>query len=438
MWSEEEFTIFQMKLVELGQENFQLKEQIATVKKENADFDDLTAELQKLEQQRDESRERHQQSVAVLREEFTKLQKEQKEQDEEALKRANERVSELTRELAEVNQSIKSKEEEADALKIKIKKHDGELQQKTQYLHQLQHQEQMYRPMINFLRTSRSIPMYIEDLSVRNDMLREKKRVGQEKLDQMCKKLSDLQKLNTGIKDKAAAKNEEIKNNQSTAAATLQRKQMAEKEIDRTQKALDEANQRLSVAKEQTEEIISQRREMEAKAEAQGKEITDKITDYNERKKLLEQQIEEIKNSRNTEIEQYSEKISQLRKKLTYIKENDNDPDVPRVDTDLKKQIRNVKAQMADLETAIQKAERDKKELAIQISQKDFELQAISLKMPPTQKILEDPGFQTKQLLLQEMVLQNASLRKKFAEMTEKITSLKQENAEIRRQLGSI
>ena len=136
MWSEEEFTIFQMKLVELGQENFQLKEQIATVKKENADFDNLSAELQKLEQQRDESRERHEQSVAVLREEFTKLQKEQKEQEEEALKRANERVSELTRALAEVNQDIKTKEEAADVLKAKIKKHDGELQQKTQYLHQ--------------------------------------------------------------------------------------------------------------------------------------------------------------------------------------------------------------------------------------------------------------------------------------------------------------
>ena len=156
------------------------------------------------------------------------------------------------------------------------------------------------------------------------------------------------------------------------------------------------------------------------------------------KKKLLEQEIEDIKNSKNAEIEQYNEKISQLRKKLTYIKENDDDPDVPRVDTDLKKQISNVKAQMVDLEAAIQKAEKDKKELGVQISQKDFELQAITLKMPPTQKILEDPQFQTKQLLLQEMVLQNASLRQRFAEMTEKITSLKQENAEIRRQLGSI
>jgi predicted RNase H-like nuclease (RuvC/YqgF family) len=67
-----------------------------------------------------------------------------------------------------------------------------------------------------------------------------------------------------------------------------------------------------------------------------------------------------------------------------------------------------------------------------EIRDKDLEIQTLTLKMPPTPKILAMPEFQQKQLLLEELVLQNRELRNTFSEMTERIVQLKAENAQIR------
>jgi hypothetical protein len=70
-----------------------------------------------------------------------------------------------------------------------------------------------------------------------------------------------------------------------------------------------------------------------------------------------------------------------------------------------------------------------------EINDKNLEIQTLTLKMPPTPRILAMPEFQQKQLLLEELVLQNRELRNTFAEMTERIVHLKAENAEIRRKI---
>jgi hypothetical protein len=75
------------------------------------------------------------------------------------------------------------------------------------------------------------------------------------------------------------------------------------------------------------------------------------------------------------------------------------------------------------------------KRLEVQLQQKTWDLQTLTLKTQPTQTLLGNPEFQQKFVLLKELVLQNMELREEVTKMTERILLLKQENDEIRKRL---
>ena len=438
MVSEAEFEEFQANLEKLGQEIFERKETLKKLKKENEGFDALQQQLERLRSDREGMMTRHEQSLAVLREELEKKKREAEEQAEKNAKEQNDRMTEVNQEIATLQQEIKEKEAAVDRLRIKVRSHDSNIQIKTTRLQRLIRQEEGLRVILRFLEASRPIPMYIEDLSVRVERLTKVKEAKVEQLRELRAKYADLQKLNSDIETKMNTKNLEVTATKRTLELNGERLRAAEKEMESTRKTLDEARERLKVAHAQTEKLVNERKEIEERADHQKAEIEEELKGYKEKQAELDKELEAAKGGNSDEMKTYDEKIAKLRKKLTYIKDNDADPDVPRVDRDLQRQIDKVIAEMSDLEKDTANCREEAKRLDIQVKQKEWELQTICLKMEPTKEIQEMPEFMEKTILLEELVLQNKALRTRFEELSERVVALKQENVDIRRQLGEM
>ena len=381
---------------------------------------------------------RHEQSLAVLREELEKKKREAEEQAEKNAKEQNDRMTEVNQEIATLQQEIKEKEAAVDRLRIKVRSHDSNIQIKTTRLQRLIRQEEGLRVILRFLEASRPIPMYIEDLSVRVARLTEVKESKVEQLRELRAKYAELQKQNSDIETKMNTKNLEVTATKRTLELNGERLRAAEKEMESTRKTLDEARERLKVARAQTERLVNERKEIEERADQQKAEIEAELKGYREKQAELDKELEAAKGGNSDEMKTYDEKIAKLRKKLTYIKDNDADPDVPRVDRDLQRQIDKVIAEMSDLEKDTATCREEAKRLDIQVKQKEWELQTICLKMEPTKEIQDMPEFMEKTILLEELVLQNKALRTRFEELSERVVALKQENIDIRRQLGEM
>ena len=438
MVSEAEFEEFQANLEKLGQEIFERKETLKKLKKENESFDSLQQQLERLRSDREGMMTRHEQSLAVLREELEKKKREAEEQAEKNAKEQNDRMTEVNQEIATLQQEIKEKEAAVDRLRIKVRSHDSNIQIKTTRLQRLIRQEEGLRVILRFLEASRPIPMYIEDLSVRVARLTEVKESKVEQLRELRAKYAELQKQNSDIETKMNTKNLEVTATKRTLELNGERLRAAEKEMESTRKTLDEARERLKVARAQTERLVNERKEIEERADQQKAEIEAELKGYREKQAELDKELEAAKGGNSDEMKTYDEKIAKLRKKLTYIKDNDADPDVPRVDRDLQRQIDKVIAEMSDLEKDTATCREEAKRLDIQVKQKEWELQTICLKMEPTKEIQDMPEFMEKTILLEELVLQNKALRTRFEELSERVVALKQENIDIRRQLGEM
>jgi chromosome segregation ATPase len=286
--------------------------------------------------------------------------------------------------------------------------------------------------LIGFLRNSRAIPMYMEDLSMRILTLRTLKSQDDEELAKLDQQVADLHRLNDDLSRKIREKSAEIDDANAKLRATTTRISEANAEVQRTKQALDDANARLADAKAASEKALQERQaELDAIRERRSS-VEEAIRDRQGERDGLQRQFEVMKSDTEAELGRHNAKIQELRKKLNAIKETGDDDEIPRVDIELQLQIRRVieeKAVLKDkthmLQQAIQLVEEE-------IRDKDVEIQTLTLRMPPTPKILALPEFQQKQLLLEELVLQNRELRNTFSEMTERIVQLKAENRQLR------
>jgi chromosome segregation ATPase len=238
--------------------------------------------------------------------------------------------------------------------------------------------------------------------------------------------------LNDDLARKIKEKSAEIESANAKLKATTAKIADANAEIQKTKTALEEATTRLADAKVATQEAIAEREAELARIRSQRAEIEQRIRDRTKQRDELNQKLDAMKSETDQELSRHNAKIQELRKKLNSIRETGDDDEIPRVDKELQLQIQRVMEEKAALRDKTQMLQQAIHLVEEEIRDKDLEIQTLTLKMAPTPKILAMPEFQQKQLLLEELVLQNRELRNTFAEMTERIVQLKAENAEIR------
>jgi peptidoglycan hydrolase CwlO-like protein len=278
--------------------------------------------------------------------------------------------------------------------------------------------------------------MYIEDLSVRIRVLRARKSEGQETLRGINGQIEELKRAYNDIRAKIDAKCGDLRMYQSQVQSATDRLQQESKDIERTQKSLDDARHRLEQAREQTQRLVNEHAELDKQAVDVRRRFDEEMADINRCQAEFEASVAAIRNSKEGEVTAYEDRIQKLRHKITFIKERDKDPDVPAVDVDLRRQVERVRAYQQDLVRESERCDEETKRLEIQIKQKTWDLQTLAMKTQPTPSILANPVFHEKFILLKELVLQNLELKMETATLSERIVALRAENNEIRKRLG--
>ena len=120
MISEEEFSVFQNQLIQLGQENFRLKEKLEKLLQKNADLPKLKAELEECEKRREEMKAKHTSTIQSLKDELNELQKKITDEFGASSKITSDKIIEVNQQIAEVTRQTKEKESNIANLKQQV------------------------------------------------------------------------------------------------------------------------------------------------------------------------------------------------------------------------------------------------------------------------------------------------------------------------------
>ena len=147
---------------------------------------------------------------------------------------------------------------------------------------------------------------------------------------------------------------------------------------------------------------------------------------------MKKKKFEEEKEDMEAERSKWKEEVTQLRKEVTTLKDTGMDPTLPRVDLELKAQIASIQGEKGQLRKDIAELERQLTGKKREIDTIEFQLQNQTLKQQPTQKLQQNSDFQIKQLLMEELIIQNHEIQDQIISMNAEILRLKEESNRIK------
>ena len=425
MITEEEFNVFQSQLVDLGQRNFRLQSERDELLEKNAQLPKLKTELADTQTSRSEMKERLSKQLQDLKQELETLQRRASEQAEENSKRIADRKSQLKQSISETAQIIKDKNQKVEDLQHQVRSIEVRVQQKNMKLERLEAREKTYAPFVDFLQKSRAFPMYIEDLSSRIGWAVEMNRASEAALSKLDEKVAALQKLGEELETKIQEKTSEIDGANANLKDTTAKVEAANEEIARIKEARDTAAAQLEDAKLALEKTMEERKAELQRLREHRKEVEAEIEERGKVRDKLQSELDKATAEREEELGTYSVKVQELRKKLSVIKETGEGEEIPRVDRDLQAQINKIIQERKQLSDNTQMLQQAIELVEVEMNDNEREIQKLILRSEPTPRILALPEFQQKQLLLEELVLQNQQLREEIPALEAKLRSAK-------------
>ena len=176
---------------------------------------------------------------------------------------------------------------------------------------------------------------------------------------------------------------------------------------------------------EKSEEGVQQIQEENEKLKEKLQKLKDEVEEE-------EKKFEEEKEDMEAERSKWKEEVTQLRKEVTTLKDTGMDPTLPRVDLELKAQIASIQGEKGQLRKDIAELERQLTGKKREIDTIEFQLQNQTLKQQPTQKLQQNSDFQIKQLLMEELIIQNHEIQDQIISMNAEILRLKEESNRIK------
>ena len=436
MATEEEFNQVQEQLVEIGQQNFALKEDLDRLLAANKKIPKLKQQLSDLEKEKDTLRRLHEKEMKELSAQLEEAKKKVSEEADNQTKMLAAKATEMTHQLADVMKRTKEKEDEVRQLEHQVATHKSDVKRKTEKLHKLRAKAREFIPFLSFLRNAMAVPMYIEDMSVKITNLRRQREEEDEALAKLDQDVTDLHKLNDDLARKIKSKAAELNEYKAKLKNTKGRIVDTKAEINRTRTALEQTEQRLQSAQESGRQLAQEVEARLKKVRDERTEVDAVVAEKLKQRDEAQQELDGMKAETDKELEQHSAKIQDLRNKLSSIKETGDDGDGTRVDNELQHQIHRIMEEKTQLNDQILMLKQAIDLVEEEIRQKGLEVQRIAMRMDPTAKIISQPDFEQKQLLFEELVLQNRELRTTFGEMTERVVQLRKENTELRKQIN--
>ena len=385
-----------------------------------SEIKDFKAELEKLENEKKIVEEN---LINTLKE---KENEQKKLQDQLNSEKGNKQ--DLKQEISEKNKVYGMKKKFFKETKKNLKSKESEL------LKLKEEQEKILsnvKPIQKMLINVKGLPLSIEDVKMRTVRMKEK-------IDSYKDKDYESKIINERLKANFKEVEKEIfelrKNNKNIENEVEASKKMLEdleKRIDETVKTLKERELLLEKHKNEVSSVEDEKKNELQKLVEEEEELKKLIEEKQNEINSFNDNLEREKAAASSSIEQSSKRINEIRENINYLKEHGEDELTPRVDkeltlkyTDLTEKLNATLKEKSVIEYNIASS-------LSQIESVQKRLHFLTLKMDPTPKIIGSAEFESKQLLLEEMIMQNIGMDEEIKELKSQIEEIKAKKRQL-------
>ena len=427
-FDEQKFNELQSKIIELSQQNYDLREELKVLQKTNTNLPQYKEELEKCEKEREEINLFYTQTIQTLEKNLQNVRDKAEKKQKCEIFKLKEKINSVNEQIKEVKKNTKKSDEEIEEMKSLINEFEQSHQKKQIKLDEYNKKLEKLKYVVRFLKGTKRLPMYFEDLESRICMININKKKYDDDLADVYQQVTELHKQNVEYEKKIKTNNDLLNKSKADLESHLDEIKQASVQISNLNKTLSNSNQIYLELQSESERITE---EYQNRFDEIEKEKTIKLNKCNEKVKelsILEDQLSEMKKRSDTKINDLNAVIKEQRKRLSNLNENGFDEEIPRVDIELQEQIDKVKLQKEELKDHIKMLEEALYLAKNELTEKDIENLKLIFNIEQITKINNSPEFQQKKLLLEELIYQNNQLNIMVNEMTKKIELLSKDN----------
>ncbi|KAH0790231.1 hypothetical protein GPJ56_005804 [Histomonas meleagridis] len=435
MIEDEKFAEFQNKFVEISQKNYQLNEELKALKKSDPELQKYKSQLESIENERVEMQETYTKKIQELEQKLQEIQSSSTQNTSKKKQIIEEKIVEVKQQITEVTKTTNQSDEEINKLRQLYREYDTSYKNKSAKLEKLEEKSKRFAPVVTFLKHTRPVLMFLEDLSSQKQFLISQKKKYDQILTKTEAEVSNLRVQGESLDKQIKEESYNITQIEQKLKNITLRISEANQEIENLTKTLESSKSQFESRKKETEaneqEYLTKLSEIRTNKPLYSQQVSDKEHTL----QSLELQFEETKRESNKALSELNERIQESRRRFLNIKENGDDELVSRVDLELKEQINKAKSVNETLQDKIEMLTEAITLAHDEIKEKDDEIRRIALGMTPTKRVLGLQEFKLKELLLEETLVQNRELMKKILDMEKRVDALKRGNEELRKKL---
>lgn len=417
---DDEYEKITMETAIIGQKIMELEGTLTDYCKKIELIPELTERIEKLKLEKEEILKEYEKKIKDVKDQCEREKEEKKKQAENL----SSEITRVNEQIEYIKNQIKEKESENVELKNKIDdliSHRNTLKQKVE----------AYTPVIEFLKRTRNLPMYLDDLEGRMVTLQRIKENCYKEFMQKEEVVQELQSKNVELQ-RSIDKQREINVSLEEELEGLKEEINAENgKLNDAKEAVTSTQKKINDKKSEIEDLLRQREAELEKINSKKPEMEIKLKQQEEVKQRLKQQLDDLRNRTKAELSESNEKITLLREKLSNIKNNGCDDDIPHVDLELKSKINAIimeKEQLIEQSKMLSQAIDDIKK---EIENTDIKIYKHMFRSIPPENVLSNPEFKSKMMQIEEYVIQNITLESSIKEMTQSIDELRKERIEL-------
>lgn len=425
MISEEEFNAFQEQLIDLGQTNFALRNQLEELKEENDTLPSLRRKYSELGNQLSEMRAKNSKTVKDLNQSIANLKAANAQKDESEAKKVNSSLNDVSAEIEKVEQLNEEKESAIFEKRAQISNLKDAIQKRRMKRDLVNKQLVKFSKLKSVLEMAPNINMFLEDMQSgihrANSVLKERTEV----LQTLNQEISQCHQQNEKL-EKEVSEKEIERSIQIEEISKVNQKIREMKEINCSYgKEIEEIQSRLVDLQKQKEMVIEERGNKVLKLKEEIGSIKTEIEKQNNDKESIKISFdlsnEMVAKEKNRDLCT----IQKLRKELNALIETGDSPGIPKIERDLISQIEQIEEEEKQLKDKIQMLSQAIKLIRLDLQEKDAQILKHILIIEPNQHLLSSSEFQIHETILEELILQNKELMDKYNSFNNTLSSLR-------------
>lgn len=429
MISEKEFNALQGELAELGQEVFSIKDDLEMLQQKNEEISKLKAKLSEIENRREEERKKHEENMICI---------EEKLKAEESQNNPNKKIEDINQKIQILENDMAIKQSGNEGLRKQIVKHRNKIMIKRREANKLKKQIKIIVPYLRFTNKSKGASMFVEELELKNHILRNEIEVAEKELNDLDEDVTKRHRDNDETDKSILEKVSKIKSLEDVYSELLKQAEEIEKKSKDTHMKISEMPEKVKTIQKEINDSNKIYNDEIVKLEKQKQNIVFMLNEELLERDKLKKQLESNQKETETKNQNYTKQIQELRRKLTNLKNYGFDEDSQPVDRQLQFKINeliDLKNSLNDKTNMLSEATNLVKSDLIE---KEQEIQKRIFKKLISNNVLSKKEIHAKRIQLDDIILQNKGLREAYSDLTNQLLKLQEENLEIRNKIKDV